>query len=188
MLLRLESIVALGAEAMMLDVVLGIRAVRNVVERQVRNFRQRGLKLSDRLPLLFLPCLDRRLQPGDLRDERGRARLVLLGLGLADLFGGGVAPGQRAFELGDRGAAPFIERNERAGRRGMAATGKPAVEFFRMLANPLDVVHGQAPREPLVRRPRLAQFYSAGLVWAAAGPAAAAAFFSTSRTDQIEPS
>src|SRR6266568_2836622 len=173
---------------MMLDVILGIRAVGNIIERQVRNFRERVIERGNGLPLLFLPGLDCRLQPRDLRDERGRARLVLLGLGLADLFRGGVAPGQRAFELGDRGAAPFIERNERAGRRGMAATGEPAVEFFRMLANPLDVVHGQAPREPLVRRPRLAQFYSAGLVWAAAGPAAAAAFFSTSRTDQIEPS
>ena len=188
MLLRLERIFALGAEAVMLDIVVRVGAVGNIVERQVWNFRKRGIERRNGQPLCFLRCVDLRLQSRDLRHQRGGAGLVLLGLGLADLFGGGIAPGERGFKLGDRGAALFIEREELVGLRRMAAPAEGAVEFLRMLANPPYVVHAKAPRR--CRRPATSPetIYSAGLVWAAAGPAVAAAFFSTIRTAQIEPS
>src|SRR5438552_11216178 len=90
MLLRLESVIALRAEAMMLDVVVGSRALGNVLERQIWNFRERVIERGNGLPLLVLACLDRRLQSGDLCHERGRAVLVLVRLRLANLLRGGI--------------------------------------------------------------------------------------------------
>ena len=48
MLLRRERVVALRAEAMMLDIVVRVLAVRHIVERQVGNLRQRLVELLGR--------------------------------------------------------------------------------------------------------------------------------------------
>jgi hypothetical protein len=76
-----------------------ILAVGHLVERQVRNFRQRVVQLFGDLLFLSLHGGDQGFQLRDFRHQRLRGRLVLLGLGLANLLRGRIPACLRAFKF-----------------------------------------------------------------------------------------
>ena len=84
---------------------------------------------------------DRVLEVGDLRHQGAGARVVLRLLRLADLLRGGVAARLHLLELRDRRAAPLVARDQARGLGREAAARKAAIEGFRIVANPPDVVH-----------------------------------------------
>src|SRR5437763_410691 len=85
MLQRRESVVALDAETMVLDVVGCLLAVRQVLERQVGDLRERVLELLRELLLFCLERGDFGFQACDLGKERLRRRLLIAFFRRADL-------------------------------------------------------------------------------------------------------
>src|SRR5580658_5072824 len=99
MLLGRKRIIAPGAEAMMLDVVLFVLAVGDLVERQIWDLRQR---IVERLGGGFLLRLYRRhrlLQRADFTQEALGLFLVLVFLGFADFLRRRVAARLCGFEF-----------------------------------------------------------------------------------------
>jgi hypothetical protein len=117
MLLGRERVIALGSETMMLDIVVLVLAVRHFVERQVRNFGKRGVKIAGGSFLRNLKNRNRRLQRGDFGQQRLGPLLVFRLLSFADFLRRRVAP--RLSGLGglDRATALFVERDERLRQR-----------------------------------------------------------------------
>ena len=156
MLLRREIFffeIARQAELVMLDIVFGVLAVRHFVERQVRDRGENRVQLGLGVLRRLFELRQIVLQRGDLGHQRIGARLVFRLLGFADLFGGRVAPRLRLLEGGDRRAPLLIERQKarRRERRArslveVAAVERP-VEDFRIVADPLDVVHAGVSTE-----------------------------------------
>ena len=92
-----------------------------------------------------LARLDRGLEGCDLVHEALGSPLILLGLGVADLFGGGVAAGLRALQFLNRCAALLVEAENLIQRRARiveAAIGQPFDEGLLIFADPFDVEHG----------------------------------------------
>ena len=81
----------------------------------------------------------------DLGHQLLRPRLVLLGLGLADLLGEGVAALQGGLQGGDRRLAPVVEGDQVRGQRLHAPVPQALVEGRGVLADEADVVHGTGP-------------------------------------------
>src|SRR5437879_1381099 len=112
MLLRRESVIALGAETMVLDVIGCLLAVRHVLERQVGDLRQRVVELLREL-LLF--CLERRdfgFQTCDLGKERLRRRLLVALLRRADLTRSDIAARERRLRFLNGSAPALIDGKE----------------------------------------------------------------------------
>ena len=147
-LLWRKRIVPFGTKMVMLNVVFCILAVGHLVERQVRNFRQRVVQLFGDLLFLSLHGGDQGFQLRDFRHQRLRGRLVLLGLGLANLLRGRIPACLRAFKLLNDGAPAFVDRKDAFRLRRKPAARKPAIERRGVLADPLDVVHA-APIPPV---------------------------------------
>jgi hypothetical protein len=143
---------ALGAKAVALHIGGRVRAVRNIVGRQVGELCELAIEL--RLELFGAPLQvgNAVLEPRDLGHQRLRGRFILLGLGLTDFLGGGVAPRLRLLEPGDRGAAALVKGEEivdedlTVGLRHPTAP-EPARERLGVLADPFDVVHFQEARK-----------------------------------------
>ena len=94
---------------------------------------------------LRLALLDRGLESCDLVHEALGGRLILLGLGVADLLGGGVAAGLRLLQFLNRCAALLVEAENSIQRRARiveAAIGQPFDEGLLIFADPFDVEHG----------------------------------------------
>ncbi len=84
-----------------------VRAVGHVIQRQVRQGRQRIVQSARNRPLLLLKPCHGALEIGDPSHQRLRFRLVAARLGLADFLRGGIAlclrflkPGYDATQLG----------------------------------------------------------------------------------------
>src|SRR5262245_66048073 len=105
MLLLLEAIVALGAEAMVLDVAAGVLAVRHFGrgQRHVGNLRERVVERLGELLFLRLEPRDLGLQARDLGHERLRRRFLVAFLRRPDLARRRVATGERSLRLLDGG-------------------------------------------------------------------------------------
>ena len=151
------------------------------------------------LPSLRSQSRDRVLELRDLGHQRFAPRLVLVLLRRADLLRGRVAPRLRLFGLQDRGAPLLIERDQLRDRPA-ARAASARVERLGVFANPFDVVHGglvggigslyrfRRSGTALARRVRRPTPQPAPRSAAAFAAASVAAFFSTKRTEQIEPS
>src|SRR5437588_4478918 len=145
MLFGRERIAALGAKAMMLDVVAWFFPVGHVVERQIRYLRKRIVER-------FRSHLLRRLQRGDglfersdLRHELGGLFLILGFLGLADFLRGGVAACLGGLQLKDFLAPRLVQGDQPLRFRREPAPRQRSVEDVRMFANEADVVHEPYP-------------------------------------------
>ena len=132
----------------MLNIVFCILTVGHLVERQVRNFRQRVVQLFGDLLFLSLHGGDQGFQLRDFRHQRLRGCLVFLGLSLANLLRGRIPARLRAFKLLNDGAPAFVDRQDAFCLRRKPAAGKPTIERRGVLADPLDVVHA-APIPPV---------------------------------------
>src|ERR1700738_5649579 len=126
-------------------------------------------------------------------------RLVIAPCGGANLPGRSITAPERGFRALNGRAAALVNGDEAIRLRRQPAALEAAVNLRLVLPNPFDVMHGgsfrQSPLAPglLSDRPgfRAMSFrHSAGLAAARAASLAlsAAAFFSTSRTAQIDPS
>src|SRR5580700_2731352 len=218
MLLRCERVIALRPKAMTLDVLFLILAVGYFIERQVGNFCQRVVERLGGLFLVYLHRRDRFLQRGDLTQQSLGFLLVLILFRLADFLRRRIAPRLGSFEREDFCAALLVERDQPLRLRRKPAPRQRFVESVRIVANESDVVHQSLLRESgrpysiptascagltrasiLPCRPMDCRIksgndererpYSAGLAAAAAAAArSAAARFSTTFTDQTEPS
>ena len=145
MLLRLERIIALRAEVMMLDIAVLVGAVRHLIERQVRNLREFFLQF-------LFDLLHRRFKLGklclefaNLGHQRICARIVLVLLGVADFLGGRVAARLRLLRCQDGRAALLVERDQRLRQRLQPAPFQRCVEGVGVVANGLDVMHLKNP-------------------------------------------
>ncbi len=123
------------------DVVVLVLAVRDVLERQVRDFSQRRLERGARLALGRLQLRHGRLQARDLGAEVLGRDNVLARHRRADLLRGGVAPLLRPLQFGDRGAAALVERDQPVGAGRQAAPRQPFVERFGIVADRSDIMH-----------------------------------------------
>src|SRR5262249_31429647 len=97
MLLRREAVIALGTEAMMLDVAAWVLAVRHFGQRQIGDLRER---VVERLGELLFSRLERRdlgLQARALGHERLPRRFFVAFLRRADLPRRRVAASERGF-------------------------------------------------------------------------------------------
>ena len=76
----------------------------------------------------------------------------LVFLAVTDFLGCGIPARLSLFELGDRSATLFVERQRAFRQRREPAPFQPTVKGIRMLANSFDVVHGgvsiRAPARP----------------------------------------
>ena len=142
MLLRRESVIALGAETMVLDVIGCLLAVRHVLERQVGDLRKRVLELLRELLLLCLERGDFGFQACDLGNERLRRRLLIAFFRRADLTRSDIAARECRFHFLNGSAPALIDGKELVRMRRQTAAHQSAIEFLLMVANPLDVVHG----------------------------------------------
>ena len=107
-----------------------VRPHRHIVERHVRDHRQRIVQRLRRRPLLRLGRAHRFLERRHLRHQRRPRAHVLLRLGLADLLRRRVAAGLRLLQLADRGAARLVERDQPLRRRLRAAVLQRAIQRF----------------------------------------------------------
>src|SRR5262245_47932259 len=218
MLLRRESVVGLGTETMMLDVLCCIVAVGHVLKRQVGDLRERVI---ERVRELLFFRLERRnfgFEARNLCHQCLRRRFLVAFFRRANLARSNISAGKRSFRLLNGAAPALIDGKKLVCLARQTAPRQSAVEFLLMLANPLDVVHvfrRHAPAQAghpvntgclgdlvpdskareywiarMRGRERFKISHSAGLAAALAASLAlsAAAFFSTQRTDQIEPS
>ena len=145
MILRRELERGGRAVAVDLDVVGLVRAVRHVVQRQVRNAHQKIGELRVERLGLVVQRGDLRLGVGDQRAEPFELGLVALRLGGADLPGGGVLLGLRGLGRVDLRAARLVE-GEDVRRQGRGSTaGKRGVEGSRVVADLANVVHLLSP-------------------------------------------
>src|SRR5262245_33098019 len=163
MLLGLEAVVALGTEAVPLDISTLVVAVGHIVGRQVGKLGKPFLQAGFRLLGCRFERRDAVLQLGDLGHQLVGARVVLLGFGLADLLGGGVAARLRLLQLGNGATAALVAAQKRldqrvAFRRRHAAPLEPTGELVGIVTNPFDVVHGAGASivsgrsDPAIRR------------------------------------
>ena len=116
------------------------------MERALVRARARPARLVEALALL-LGFAEQKLQLAHLQHQHLGGRLVLGGLGLADLLRGGVAAGLRLLDHDDLRPSLLVEadqlrrlRRRRFGRP--AALGQRIGERLRVVADPLDVEHG----------------------------------------------
>ena len=202
MLLRLECVVAFFAEYMMLDVAARVGAVRHVIERRVGDLRKLLVERGGQSFLLVLHRRQRGLELGDFGHQLARLGLILRLFRVADFLRRRIAAGLRLLEFCDGCPPLFVQRHELFRQRIEPAPFQAAVEDVRMLANPLDVVHCNSclPKRDARHKAghdnvnNSGKPYSAGFALAEAASeaafaaASARAFFSTRRTDQIEPS
>src|SRR5262245_3951898 len=224
MLLWREAVIALGAEAMVLDVAARILAVRHFGQRHVRDLRKRVVERVGELLFFRLERRDLGLQARDFGEERLRRRFLVAFLRGADLPRRRVAAGERGLRLLDGAAPALVDFDQPLCFALQPAPRQPPVEGGGIVTYPLDLVHvcrRRAPRQRVIHhtppvalstlvpdskargywiarmrgrwrpvgKPREIR-HSAGLAAALAASLAlsAAAFFSTHRTDQIEPS
>ena len=142
MLLRLECVIALFADDVMLDIAARIGAVRHVVERRVRNLRQLLVELGGERFLLLFHRRQRCLELGHFGHQLVGPGLVLGLFGVADFLGRRIAARLCLLEFGDGRPPLFVERHQLFRQRLQPAPLQAAVEGVGMLANPFDVVHG----------------------------------------------
>ncbi len=121
MLLRLECVVALRPEAVMLDIVLGAVAVRHFVERHVRNFGERIVERLGGGFFLRLQLSNRFLKRGDFGHQRPRRFLFVAFLCRADLLRRLIAARLRGFQFENFRAALLVERDQPLRFRRQAA-------------------------------------------------------------------
>ena len=141
------------------------------------------------------------LMPRDLGHQLLRPRLVLLGLGLADLLGEGIAALGGGLQGRDGALALVVEGDQLRGQGLQAPVPEALIERRGILADGTDVVHGM--RTCFVRRPcsvdttalQLMPRMAAG--WeafrsptpsAARAASASARFLSTMRTEKMDAS
>src|SRR2546430_8170114 len=93
--LRLKSVITLGPEPMVLDVVARVLPTRYFVKRQIRNLRKRVVELLRSFFRLLLQLRDFRFQARDFGKKRLRRRFLVAFLRRADLPRSGVAAGGR---------------------------------------------------------------------------------------------
>src|SRR5262245_6096240 len=141
MLLRLEAVIVLRPEAVMLDIAALVRAIRHLGQRQVRNPRQRLVELLGKRLGLVLQCRDLGLEPRDLGHQRLRRTFLVALLRRTDFLRRGVAARERGLRRLDGGATALVDREQPVGLWRQAAARQPAVELLLVLANPPDVVH-----------------------------------------------
>lgn len=97
----------------MLDAVgMLVGADRHVRQRHVGDGQERVLKRLLQPLRLFLGSLQPLPGRGDLGDQRGGPRLVLLRPGPADLLGGSIAALLNGLRLGDGGTPRLVERDQ----------------------------------------------------------------------------
>src|SRR4029079_8723484 len=143
-LFRLECVVTLFAEHMMLDIAAGVGAIRHFVERRVGDLREFLVERSGQSFLLFLHRGQQGFELGDFGHQLACLGLILCLLRVADFLRRRVAASLRLLKFCDGRSALFVERHELFRQRLQPAPFQAAVEGVRMLANPLDVVHGGA--------------------------------------------
>ena len=130
------------AAAAHLDIAALVGADGHVGQRDVGQFRERGVERAGQLALPVLAVLDEGLVAGHRVDEALGLGLVALRLGLADGLRGGVA-----FVLGvlqglQVGAARLVEGKDALRLRRGAAAGERRVERGGILADEANVEHG----------------------------------------------
>src|SRR5262249_1415018 len=141
MLLWRERVIALRGEAMMLQVVAGVFAVGHIVERHIRDLRERIVECLRGCLFPRLQSWNGILQSGDLRHQLGGLFLAFAFLGLADLLRGGVAARLCTFKFENFFASLLIHCDQPLGLRRQPAPLERAVKNVGVLANEADVVH-----------------------------------------------
>src|SRR5260370_1935367 len=141
MLLRGEAVVALSAEAMVLDVVAGVRAVRHFRQREIGDLRERVIEFFGELLFLRLERRDLGLQARDLGHERLCRRFLVASLRGADFARRRVAAGECGLRLLDGGASALVDFDQPLCFARQTAPRQPPVERVGIVTNPLDIVH-----------------------------------------------
>ena len=145
MLFRCEGIIALRAELVMLDISVFVLAVRNVVERQVRNLSHRLVELLRGSLFLDLQCRNHFLQFRDFGHQLVGSGAVLLLLRVTDFLRGRVAPRLRMFELLDHRTPALVDGQKPFRIPSQSTPRERTIESVGIVANPFDVVHGEIP-------------------------------------------
>src|SRR5258708_14347821 len=161
MLLWRESIIAPGAETMMLNIVARVLTLRHVLQRQVGDLRGRVVELLRELLLFRLERGDFGFQACDLGKKCLRRRLLVALLRRADLARSDIAARECGFRLLNGGAPALVDGKKLVRLRRQTTARQSVIEFLLMLTNPFDVVHAGPLRrhgQPCPTHPRLCRY------------------------------